>query len=176
MFKKIIYPSIAALLAVITLGASVGVALARPISGVIEGCQTETIKVGQKVDLSSGRVSVTMPASSYNGELVVCHDNQTPNVGAQNNGLTFMSPAMYWTVKKSQKINARFNHGNAFVVFDLTSAQETAWRAGGMSIYHWDQPTTAWIKLPTSHVHGSELTAKATGFGYYALAVEASTK
>jgi hypothetical protein len=172
MLKKFIAPIFAIVLALSTLGASVGVALAKttPENGN-EGCQSQTITIGEKVNYYSGNVGVFMPASAYAGELEICRNSTLHPERTKDVGLQFVSPVMYWSVEKGENNSQAVARGSDWVQFNTPAYQEAymkAFKSGELAIYYWNATSKIWEKLPTfATTNGFH--ARAANFGYYAI-------
>jgi len=180
MFKKILVPVVLAVLAFSTLGATAGVALAKGGDpNNIQACKTETIKVGEKVSLHSGNAGVVMPSSGYAGTLEVCRATGLTS-RTKDATLRLLRPPLWWTVDKHGETQDAFKHGYTLVTFQLAStvpaSYKTAAKDGTLAIYRWNSGTKLWVKLPTTFNKSyNRLSARATGFGYYAAALESPT-
>jgi hypothetical protein len=180
MFKKFVYPFVIAVLVFSALGATAGVALAKAGEpSNLAGCKTETIKLGQKVTLHSGNAGVVMPSSGYAGTLEVCRASGLTS-RTKDATLKLLRRPMWWTVDKHGETQDAHLHGTTLVTFQLTSvvpaAYKTAAMNGKLAIYRWNSGTKFWVKLPTTFNKSyNRLNARATGFGYYVVAMESST-
>jgi hypothetical protein len=178
MFKKLVYSLVIAALAFSALGVTAGVALAKGKDpSNVYGCQRMQIKMGEKVSLFAGNAGVTMPSSGYAGELDVCRASGLHPQRSKDATLRLLRPPLWWTVDKHAETQDKNQHGSTFISFQLASNVPAAYKAaakdGKLSIYRWNSAAKLWVKLPTTWSKTyNRATARATGFGYYAIAIE----
>jgi len=172
MFKKVIAPIVAIVLALGIVGASAGAAFAAaPVNENNENCSSETITHGEKVSFSSGNLGIFMPSSMYAGELEICRNSTLRPERNKDVGLMFVSPIVYWDVEKTENTSQAYVGGNNRVIFSTPSYQTAytnAFKSGELAIYFWNTTSKTWEKLPTTAT-ANGFTAHAMGFGYYAL-------
>jgi hypothetical protein len=136
---------------------------------IVESTNSETVALGQSTVLSSGREGIIMPKSGYSGELDL---NQIETSKADHmrapTGIEFVQPLVQYSVEKTGESVDAFQHGQAYVYFDLTKGQLADWNSGTLAIYYFNGST--WQKLNAMLINRGaygRLAVRAVGFGSY---------
>lgn len=173
MFKKWMLPFVTAVATLATLAFSVVPAFAAsPDTARKEDKNPITLTVGEKVTDQVGNAGIFTPKSGYNGELDLSRTTRMPGDHVQPAiGVKLVDRLLNVSVEKSKENNDAYLHGQTYIFFDLTRAQEQSFKNGELAIYGYNTSTRTWSKLPTFSVAGamSRVSTVATGFGDYAL-------
>jgi len=171
MFKKWFYGIIASLLVLITLGAEVAPAFAKPLNPnlVIIVRKKVKTKVGKPVTITIGKGGVFMPVVPFNGYVEL--DNvQLSSLPKPSNVLVW-SGGFQWSVTDLQGKPVMYNGNGATVFFNLQAGfEQRAFKDHRAVIYYWTDGM--WSALRTfSAKGGARAAAISKGLGVYALAL-----
>jgi len=172
MFKKIVNPLIAVILALAASGAIAGIASAKTLPrNVID------VMAGDKVNFNvQGAGVMTHGKSVFEGELELARTSilSSDEMTAQN--IRWAAPVLKVELKGDDKGVSQDSrlHGNAFIYFDISTQMDKAAASGAVAIYKFDATRNVWVKLPSRYTTASktspaEVASRAIGVGTYGL-------
>jgi hypothetical protein len=174
MYKKLITGLVALAMAATTLGLSWSAVFAKSVNPLgMTPTKTMDLAAGKPEILTIGRAGIYMPKSGYNGVLNLWRYSIGTTVIDHSPTVRFIDPLLQWSVEGSNNKADVFLHGRNFVFFNLTKAQEMAWKNGDLAIYQYNSASHIWNKLSTfavREVAGSyRIAAVAPAFGVFGL-------
>jgi hypothetical protein len=132
--------------------------------------------------LLTGLIAFALAATTLGFTSVAVFAKTNPVKGVAVSDLRFVAPQIDWLKTSKSMHNVVTKNGRSYVYFDLTKAQETAWKNGDLAMYRFNSTTHSWVKLPAFVIHmdtrniglsvgaGFRIAANATRFGIYGLA------
>jgi hypothetical protein len=160
MIKRLGFTLAAMVMALATVGASVGTAFAKTSENNESGTSVD-VTTGQAISATLGRNGINIASSPYTGEFELTHTKSTVGDHLRGTNAKFVDAMLTFTVDNTTlERPMSIQNANGYIYFDLTKGEQALWQGNELAIYGYNSNTQSWTSLPTRWVSEGE-----TGYG-----------
>jgi hypothetical protein len=167
MIKRLGFMLVAIMMALATVGASVGSAFAKTSENNENGT-TVDVTAGHAISATLGRNGINIANSPYTGEFELLRTKSTVGDHLRGTDAKFVDAILTLKVENNSRLERSMSIKSAigYVYFDLNKNEQALWKSKDLAIYGYNSNTDSWTSLPTRWV-----SAGLAGYGRLAASV-----
>jgi hypothetical protein len=153
MIKRLGFTLVAILMALATVGGSVGNAFAKTSENSESGT-TVDVTAGHAISATLGRNGISIANSPYTGEFELIRTKSTVGDHLRGTDAKFVDAILTLKIENSSRLERSMSIKSTigYVYFDLTKNEQALWNSKTLAIYGYNSKTDSWTSLPTRWV------------------------